>query len=62
MPVPQRLGVLRVKEAQEAGAQVIATACPYCTIMLEDSLKAVNLDEELEVLDVAELLNKSIEE
>ncbi len=62
VPVPQRFGVLRVKEAQEAGAKVIATACPYCTIMLEDSLKAVNLDEELEVLDVAELLNKSIEE
>jgi len=60
IPVPQRFGVLRAKEAQEIGVQVIATACPFCTIMLEDGLKAAGLEGEIEVLDVAELLQRSI--
>ena len=62
VPVQQRLGVLRVKEAQEAGAEVIATACPYCTIMLEDAVKALGLEGEIEILDVAELLHESVGE
>lgn len=59
--VENRFGVLRLKEAKEAGAEVVATACPFCTIMLEDSLKALGLEEEIQILDVAELLHKSIE-
>ena len=50
-----------MKEAQEAGAEVIATACPYCTIMLEDGLKALDLEEKIRVMDVAELLFESVE-
>ena len=61
MPIDERFGVLRVKEAQEAGAEVIATACPYCTIMLEDGLKALDLEEKIRVMDVAELLFESVE-
>lgn len=59
--VEHRFGVLRIKEARELGAQVIATACPFCMIMLEDSLKALNLEEEMKILDVAELLYTSVE-
>ena len=61
VPIDERFGVLRVKEAQEAGAEVIATACPYCTIMLEDGLKALDLEEKIRVMDVAELLFESVE-
>jgi Fe-S oxidoreductase len=32
-PLEQRFAVLRVREALDTGAQVIATACPYCTLM-----------------------------
>ena len=56
VPAEQRFSVSRVNEAKEAGAEVIATACPFCTIMLEDGLRAEGLDEQIEVLDVAELL------
>lgn len=62
VPVPQRFGVLRAREAQDTGAEVIATACPFCTIMLEDGLKAAGLEGEVAVLDVAELLHRSIKE
>jgi Fe-S oxidoreductase len=61
VPVAERFGVLRVQEALQAGAEVIATACPFCTIMLEDSLKALGKEEEIRVLDVAELLFESVE-
>ena len=60
--VEKRFSVLRINEAKEAGAQVIATACPFCTIMLEDALKAVGIEEdEMKILDVAELLYESVE-
>ena len=56
----ERFGVARVTEAKESGANVIATACPFCTIMLEDGLRALGLDEEMRVMDVAELLFESV--
>ena len=58
----KRFSVLRIEEAREAGAQVIATACPFCMIMFEDALKAMGLDEDdLRILDVAELLYQSVQ-
>jgi Fe-S oxidoreductase len=61
VPVAERFGSLRVQEALEAGAEVIATACPFCTIMLEDAQKALGKEEEIRVMDVAELLFESVE-
>jgi len=51
-----RFSDLRVKEAVEAGAEVLATACPYCVSMLEDSLKTTNLDDKLEIKEISEIL------
>lgn len=60
--VEKRFSVLRINEAKEAGAQVIATACPFCTIMLEDGLRALGIEEEeMKIRDVAELLHESVE-
>jgi Fe-S oxidoreductase len=53
-PPDQRFGDLRVEEALETGADVIATACPYCVACLEDSIKAQKVDR-LRVLDIAEI-------
>jgi Fe-S oxidoreductase len=62
VPVERRFSVLRIQEARASGAKVIATACPYCTIMLEDGLKALGIEEEeLRVMEVAELLHRAIE-
>ncbi|MFH1132182.1 MAG: (Fe-S)-binding protein [Pseudomonadota bacterium] len=62
VPQEQRFAVLRVKEAQSVGANVIATACPYCTSMLEDAVKVLDLEDEIAIKDVAELLGQSIQE
>ncbi len=48
---------LRVREALETGAGIIAVACPQCAKMLEDAVKSEELDERLRVMDVAEIVN-----
>ncbi len=60
LPAEERFAVIRVREAQAVGVQVIATACPYCTSMFEDAIKVLDLEETLAVKDVAELLSESI--
>ena len=56
----QRLSDFRVIEAKNTGATLLATACPYCVNMLEDALKAQNLDEEMRVVDVSELVAEAL--
>jgi len=50
----ERLSTIRVREASETGAQVLATSCPYCIQNFEDSVKTEG--KTLRVSDVAELL------
>lgn len=56
----ERLAEIRVKEAAEAGAEILATACPFCLLTFEDAVKTTGLEGKVEVLDVAELLSKAI--
>jgi Fe-S oxidoreductase len=44
----------RVREAAATGAQTLAVACPFCTVMLDDGVQSVGA--ELRVVDVATLL------
>ncbi|RJO70476.1 MAG: (Fe-S)-binding protein [Myxococcales bacterium] len=55
-PAGARFGDLRVYEALEQGANVLATSCPYCIIMLEASAMALGKDEQLKVRDLSELI------
>jgi Fe-S oxidoreductase len=50
----------RVREAVETGAETLAVACPFCTVMLDDGVQ--NASAKLEVIDVATLLADSITE
>ncbi|MCP4686590.1 MAG: (Fe-S)-binding protein, partial [Desulfobacterales bacterium] len=52
----QRMGVLRVQMAKEAGANVIVTACPFCLVNMEDAIKVAGLEGEMEALDLVELI------
>ncbi|HAO46045.1 MAG TPA: CoB--CoM heterodisulfide reductase, partial [Chitinophagaceae bacterium] len=42
------------------GASVIAAACPFCNTMMTDGVKNSNKEEEVQVLDIAELVAMSI--
>ncbi len=50
------INIERVEEALETGATVIASACPFCMTMLTDGIKEKEKDEEVKVLDLAELI------
>ena len=50
-----RLAQLRVKEALDTGAEILATACPFCLSTLEEAVKHVNAEEKIRVLDIAEI-------
>jgi len=50
----------RTDEILESGAEVVATACPFCTIMLRDGVQDRNAGERVQVLNVSELVAKSM--
>jgi len=54
--VPQQRSIagIRTEEAHQTGAKEIATECPYCLSMLDDTTKVMNTG--MEVKDVAELV------
>ena len=52
----QRMGVLRVQMAKEAGANVIVTACPFCLVNIEDAIKVAGLEGEMAAIDLCELI------
>ena len=56
-----RINQERVREALDAGAGVVATACPFCTGMLEDGIAGANAGARLRVLDLAELVAGSLQ-
>lgn len=56
----QRMGVLRVEMAKEAGANVIVTACPFCMAHIEDAIKVAGLENEMEVIDLSELIERHL--
>lgn len=58
--IGKRVNLERTDEALGTGADVISTACPYCLIMLDDAVKERQRDEEVKVLDVAQILERSL--
>jgi heterodisulfide reductase subunit D len=52
--------VERSEEALDTGANIIATACPFCMTMITDGLKSKNKEEEVRNLDVAELIEQAL--
>ena len=49
----------RAREAVETGADALAVACPFCTVMLDDGVR--QRGDDLRVVDVATLLAESVE-
>ncbi|MBI4506648.1 MAG: (Fe-S)-binding protein [Chloroflexi bacterium] len=57
-----RVNQTRVGMAQATGADVIAAACPFCTVMLEDGITGKGLSEQMRLRDCVELLAESLGE
>ena len=45
--------------AGETGAEIVASACPFCMTMLEDGIKNENKEGAIKVFDLAELIAKN---
>jgi Fe-S oxidoreductase len=56
----ERFSDLRVPEALAVGATVLATACPYCISMLQDSRLNLDKESEIDVKDVTELVAQAL--
>jgi Fe-S oxidoreductase len=55
-----RINVLRTEQALAAQPKVIATACPYCALMIDDGLKALGREGEVVNKDIAELVAEAL--
>jgi len=55
-----RINIERTDEALETGASVIAAACPFCNTMMTDGVKNKEKENEVQVLDIAELIEQSL--
>ncbi len=50
---------VRIREASETGARIVAAACPSCAKMLADAVKTEEKEGRLEVLGVAEIIGRA---
>lgn len=50
---------VRIREALQTDARVIAVTCLTCAKMLDDAVKIEGLDDRLEVLSVAEIVSRA---
>ncbi|MDY0131462.1 MAG: (Fe-S)-binding protein [Desulforegulaceae bacterium] len=56
----ERMGVLRVRMAAKAGANVMVTACPFCMVNMEDGIKVANMEDKMVAIDFVELIDRHL--
>jgi Fe-S oxidoreductase len=57
----ERVNLERIDEALGTQVVVIATACPYCLVMLDDAVKDRGREEDISVFDLARLLERAMQ-
>ncbi|NNN09157.1 MAG: (Fe-S)-binding protein [Acidimicrobiaceae bacterium] len=58
--IGKRVNSERAQEALATGADVVGTACPFCMIMLDDAVKGEGRGEEVTVLDISQVIERSL--
>jgi len=56
----ERLAEMRVKDAKALGASILAVACPFCVLTLDDALKAKGFEEEMRVAELLEIIGELV--
>ena len=54
--IGKRIHLARTEEALKQDPKTICTCCPYCMTMFEDGLKDKNVEDRVQVLDLAEVV------
>src|SRR5690606_94299 len=55
-----RINWERAKDMVETGASIVASNCPFCTTMLTDGVKKEEKEDDMQVLDIAEMVARSL--
>jgi Fe-S oxidoreductase/nitrate reductase gamma subunit len=50
----------RIEDAIETGCTIVATACPFCMVMMTDGIKYKNQEEKMKNYDIAELVSQGL--
>jgi Fe-S oxidoreductase len=58
-PGNQEVNIKRTEEALDTKPDIIAAGCPFCNTMLSDGIKNKKKEDEVIVLDIAELINQA---
>lgn len=58
-PGDMRINQMRTKQALEVTPDVIAVACPFCNTMMTDGVKGEDKQDDIKVMDLAELIADS---
>lgn len=58
-PGEKRINMERIEDAVETGANVVASACPFCMTMMTDGIKGKQKEEAIQNLDIAEIVAKA---
>ncbi len=53
------VNIERIEDVIESQATVVAAACPFCMTMLRDGVKEKDKEQEIQVLDIAEITVKA---
>ncbi|MFP3879783.1 MAG: (Fe-S)-binding protein [Dehalococcoidia bacterium] len=61
-PKGERFSDIRVEQAVEKGAEIIAVACPYCFLNYRDSVLSMGKAETVQVKDIIELVAEAMSE
>jgi len=56
----ERLAEIRMREAVDCGAEVLATACPFCLLTFEDAVKTAGFEGKIRVMDITEVLSQAL--
>jgi Fe-S oxidoreductase len=58
----ERVNHRRLSHVLETDANIVATACPFCLIMMDDAAKTKDVEDRVARVDIAELLERSLED
>ena len=58
-PGNEEVNIARTQQALETSASIIASGCPFCNTMLNDGIKHKEKEEEVKIMDLAELVNQA---
>jgi Fe-S oxidoreductase len=58
--IGRRINIMRVEQALPQAPKIIATACPYCMVMMSDGTKVLDKEAEIATRDIAELVEAAM--